>query len=320
MRKIILGIVAVLVVVVIVIFATKQKPAENYVVKIGNIPIMLSKIPLEIAQQKGFFKDEGVTVQVTELASSNLVSDALLRGDIDITPEISILPFITAEVVDQGKAKIFSVTDMSITDTPFDSIIVKSDSKINDLNDLKGKKIGVFPGTTAINVLKLLFKEKGLDSSTIQFVQLPPPQQLAALSAGSIDALHAYEPTVSIALVDNKMKRVYGAVYAEMLNHSPIGAGLLSTKFISEHPSEAKKVVRALNKAYDYIRANDKETRGVAQSIFKFSSEVATAVSLPYFNHSSQIDKGSVNKLLDLFVSGGEIKSKPDLTNAYYQP
>ncbi len=320
MKKIITSIIVAVVIVVAIVLVTKSKPTESYVVKIGNIPIMLSKLPLEIAQQKGFFKDVGITVQVTELASSNLVSDALLRGDVDITPEISILPFITAEIIDQGKAKIFSVTDLAITDAPFDSIIAKSDSKINNLNDLQGKKIGVFPGTTATNILKLLFKEKGLDSSTIQFIQLPPAQQLTALSAGSIDALHAYEPTVSIALVDNKMKRVYGAVYAERLNHSPIGAGLLSTKFISEHPSEAKKVVRALNRAYDYMRTNDKETREIAQSIFKFSPEVSIAVSLPRFNHSSQIDKEVVNKLLDMFVLGGEIKSKPDLTNAFYQP
>ncbi|MFZ2299549.1 MAG: NrtA/SsuA/CpmA family ABC transporter substrate-binding protein [Candidatus Moraniibacteriota bacterium] len=320
MKKIITSTIVAVVIVVAIVLIIKSKPTESYVVKIGNIPIMLSKLPLEIAQQKGFFEDAGITVQVTELASSNLVSDALLRGDVDITPEISILPFITAEIIDQGKAKIFSVTDLAITDVPFDSIIVKSDSRINDINDLKGKKIGVFPGTTAINTLKLLFEAKGVDSSTIQFIQLPPAQQLTALSAGSIDALHAYEPTVSIALVDNKMKRVYGAVYAEILNHSPIGAGLLSTKFINEHPGQAKKVVQALNKAYDYIRTNDKEAREIAQSMFKFSPEVSAAVSLPYFDHSNQIDKGSVNKLLDMFVLGEEIKSKPDLTNAFYQP
>jgi len=318
MKKIIIGGIVVLIIISVAVFAVKSKPTESYVVKIGNIPIMLSKLPLEIALQKGFFEDAGVVVQVTQLASSNLVSDALLRGDLDITPEISILPFINAEAVDPGKLKIFSVTDLTI-DIPFDSMIVKSDSSINSIVDLKGKKIGVFPGTTATNMLKIFFKEKGIDVSGIQFVQLPPPEQLVALSAGSIDALHAYEPTVSIALADGSMKKIYGSVFAELVNHSPIGAGFLTTKFVNEHPREAKKVVTALNRAYDYIRTNEKDTREIAAGLFKFTPQVSAVVSLPYFNHSNQIDKGTMTTLLDLFVRGGEIKSKPDLTNAYYQ-
>ncbi len=319
MKKTIWGIVVVIVVVLIVIFSMRKKPASDYVVKIGNIPIMPSKLPLEIALQKGFFKDAGVTVQTTELASANLVADALIRGDVDVTPEISLIPFLTSDLIDPGKMKIFSVTDLT-TDKPFDSIIVKADSSIKSIDDLKGKKIGAFSGTTATNMLKLFFKTKNIDSSTIQFIQLPPSQQLAALSAGSIDALFAYEPTVSTGLVSNKMRKVYGSVYAELVEHNPLGAGLLTTKFITEHPQEAQKVVAALNRAYDYIRTNEKETREITASIFKFSPEVTNAVSLCYTNHSDQMDKGTVDKLVNLFVSSGELKSKPDLTNAYYQP
>jgi ABC-type nitrate/sulfonate/bicarbonate transport system substrate-binding protein len=318
MKKNIWGIVAVLILVVIVVFATKSKPAESYVVKIGNLPIMLSKLPLEIAKQKGFFKDVGLTIQTTELASSNLLNDALIRGDVDVTPEVSVLPFINAEAIDPGKLKIFSLTDFT-PDVPFDSIVVKSDSNIKTVADLKGKKIGVFPGTTAINMLKIFFKEKGVDTSRMQFVQLPPAEHLSALSVGSIDALHAYEPTVSIALTGGKMRKIYSSVYAEQVNHSPIGGGFLTTKFINAHPEEAKKVVEALNRAYDYIATNDKETREIAQSLFKFTPQVSAVVSISQYNHSSQINKGAMTKLLDLFVTGGEIKSKPDLTNAYYQ-
>jgi ABC-type nitrate/sulfonate/bicarbonate transport system substrate-binding protein len=184
---------------------------------------------------------------------------------------------------------------------------------------LKGKKIGVFSGTTATSMLRLFFKDKGIDSSTMQFVQLPPPQQLTALSAGSIDALFAYEPTVTIGLTSG-MRKIYGSVYAEQVNHNPLGGGLLTARFISEHPAEAKKVVDALDRANDYIRTNDKETRDIAAALFKFSPEVASSVSLSYANHTTQIDKAVVNQLVDLFVSAGELKSKPDLANAYYQP
>ncbi len=318
MKKNILWVMLLLIITVGVIFIAKSEPTNDYVVKIGVLPTMASELTLEIALQKGFFKEAGVNVQVTELATSNLIIDALIRGDIDVTSGISIIPFVHAEIVDPGKLKIFAITAHT-NNAPFDSIIVKSDSGIESINDLNGKKIGVFPGTTATNMLKIFFKEKGIDTSGIQFVQLPPPAQLAALSAGSIDVLYAYEPTVSIALSDSSTEKIYGSVFAEMVNYSPIGASFLTTKFINEYPSEAEEVVIAINKAYDYIRTNDKETREIAQSLFQFTPQVTTVVSLTYLNHSSQIDKGTVTKLLDLFVTEGEIKSRPDLANAYYQ-
>jgi ABC-type nitrate/sulfonate/bicarbonate transport system substrate-binding protein len=319
MKKIVWSIVLVLMGIIVIAFAVNSsKLDEDYVVKIGNIPIIPSKLPLEIAIRKGFFDKVGIKIQVTELQSSNLVSDALVRGDVDITPEISLLPFVTAELVDPGKMKIFSVTDLT-TEAPFDSILVKSDSKIASIKDLEGKKIGVFPGSTATNILKLLFKKNGIDYSLIQFIQLPPAQHLTVLSVGSIDALHAYEPIVTIGIIEGSAKKIFGSVYADQLNHNPLGAGLLSAKFLNEHPREAKKAIEAINMANDFMRTNDKETREIAKEIFKFSPEVADAVSIPYYNHSDKIDKNIVEQLVDLFVAGGEIKSKPDLTNLYYR-
>lgn len=311
-------IVTFLVIVVVVIFVTKSKPAEDYVIKIANISAISSKLPLEIAQQKGFFKDVGINVKTIELSSSNLVSDALIRGDIDITPEISIVPYLTSDVVDPGKMKLFSVTDFT-ADAPFDSILVKSDSPIKSITDLKNKKIGVFPGTTATNMLKLFLKDNGIDVASIRFVQLAPAEQLVALSVGSIDALNTFEPNIAIALADGKVRKIFGSVYAKQLNHSPIGVGILSTSFVNLHPKEAYKVVQALNRAYDYIRTNEEGSRTLMASVYNFNSTIAAKVSLPYLNHSNKIDKDVVNKFVDLLVSAGELKFKPDLTNAYYQ-
>jgi len=69
-----------------------------------------------------------------------------------------------------------------------------------DLEDLEGKKIGVFPGSTATNLLKKFLSDNNIDISKIEFIQIVPPNQLPALYGGSIDVLHAYEPTTAIAL------------------------------------------------------------------------------------------------------------------------
>lgn len=312
----IIGIVAVLALVAVWI-GSSNKPSD-YVVKIGYLPITASQLPLEIAQQKKFFEDQGITVQATQLQTSNQIVDALARGDIDLTPEISILPYLNAEMVDPGKMKIIALTDIT-SDVPFDSLLVKENSTIKTLEDLKGKKIGVFPGTSASNMFKLFLKEKGIDSSTIQFVQLPPPQHLTALTAGSIDALFTYEPTISIALTSGGIRKIYGSVYSEQLEHSPLGVALVSTQFVNNHPREAKKAVNAFDRAFDYLHTNDKDVRDMTKTLFKLDQKVVDVLGMTYFRNSQQIDKTLVAKLLDILVASGEFTSKPDLTNAYYK-
>ncbi len=316
MKKTLFIFIAIVALVLIVVFLQKSK--QQYVVRVANLPIIASKLSLAVAEQKGFFEQEGVLVEIIELASSNLVSDGLLRGDIDITSEISLIPFLNANNIDPGKIQIFSVTDLT-ANAPFDSILVKANSLINDVNGLAGKKIGVFAGTTATNMLKLFLQQKGIDSSEIQFIQLPAGEQLPALAAGSIDALFAYEPTVSVALADGNVRKIFGSVYADQLDHNPIGGGLVNAQFVQDHPREAEKVIRALNRAYDFMRTNEAESREIAMAVFKFNPAVAETVALPYFRHSSAIDKNTVNDFLNLLVTAGELKSKPDLANAFYR-
>ena len=65
---------------------------------------------------------------------------------------------------------------------------------------MEGRKIGVFPGSTATNLLKKFLSDNNIDISKIEFIQIVPPNQLPTLYEGSIDVLHAYEPTTAIAL------------------------------------------------------------------------------------------------------------------------
>lgn len=318
MKKIIAIIIIILVIAVIALISTKEEKNE-YVVKVGHLQIMASKLPFEIAKQKGFFEEEGIKIEATELQSSNLLLDALIRGDVDVTPEISLFPYMSAELVDPGKMKIFSVTDAT-KDAPFDSIMVKSDSSIKTINDLPGKKLGVSPGTTATAMMKLFLKGKGVDTSTIEFIQLAPTAQLTGLSSGAIDALFTYEPVIAIATKSQNMRVIFGSVFAEIVDHNPLGGGLITTKFASEHPEEAKKVVVAINKSYDFIKNNPDETRKIMAEVFNINNpDVIQAVSLTQFDYLENIDLQVMNQFLDSILAAGEIKSKPDLSNAFYK-
>lgn len=291
---------------------------ETNTVRIGHLPILAS-LPLYVAQENQYFEAEGINVEVVQLQSSNQLVDALVRGDIDLVVESSAVPVLIVETIDPNKIEIFSVSDIT-PQTPFDSIIVQEDSNLENLKDLEGKKIGVFPGSTATNLLKAYLEDNEVDTSKIEFVKIIPPNQLPALYGGSIDALHAYEPTLTIAIESNHAKKLYGSVYAEQLNHNPQGVALVSSDFIKKNPEFAEKVINSFDKATDFMKTNDEETREIITKYIKVNEDVAEKTVLLYMSRSDEIDEEVLQDYADMLYRLGELETKVKVSDLIYQP
>lgn len=291
---------------------------EEATVRIGHLPILAS-LPLYIAQENKYFEDRGINVEVVQLQSSNQLVDALVRGDIDIVVESSAVPVLIVETIDSDEIKIFSVSDIT-PETPFDSIIVRDDSTLNNLKDLEGKKIGVFPGSTATNLLKAYLEDNGVDTRNIEFIRIIPPNQLSALYVGSIDALHAYEPTISIAIESDNARKLYGSVYAEQLNHNPQGVALVSTDFINKNPELAKRVISAFNEASDFMKDEEESVRNIITKYIKVDEDVAKNTFLLYMSRSDEINEDILQDYADMLFKFGELEEKVDVSDLIYRP
>lgn len=287
-------------------------------VKIGYLPILAS-LPLYVAQENQYFETGGISIEFVQLQSSNQLVDALVRGDIDIVVESSAVPVLIVESIDPNKIKIFSVSDIT-SQTPFDSIIVQKDSTLESLKDLEGKKIGVFPGSTATNLLKAYLEDSGIDTKNIEFVKIIPPNQLPALYEGSIDALHAYEPTTTIAIESNNAKKLYGSIYAKQLNHNLQGVALISSDFVRENPELAEKVINSFDKASDFMKTNDKETREIITKYVKVNEDVAENTVLLYMGRSDEINEDILQDYADMLFKLGELETKVDVSDLIYRP
>ena len=312
--------IVVLAIVVIVggyfVFRNSSK-IEDHVVKIGYLPTLGSAM-YDVAKENQYFEKEGIKYEMTPIQTSNQILEALVRGDIDVSPVLSIIPILASEEVSSRKVEVFSISDYSL-DRPFDKIIVKKGSSIQSIKDLAGKKIGVFPGSTAMNLLKKYFSDNNVDISKIEFIQITPPTQLAALYSGSIDALHSYEPNTTIALESDNAREIFGSVFATQLNHSPLGVGAISKDFVSKYPNLAKKVVGVFDKANGEIQNNPDGVRPIIAKAFKLDQNVASKVVLVHYSKSTNIDKNIFEQYLSVLLSAGEIKSKPDISNLFFE-
>jgi ABC-type nitrate/sulfonate/bicarbonate transport system substrate-binding protein len=235
----------------------------------------------------------------------------------EYAPESSAVPVLAVELQSPGKMKVFSVSEIT-KETPFDAILVKGSSGIKGLPDLAGKKIGVYPGSTAATLLRKYLSEKGIDVSRITFVPMPPQNHLAALREGSVDAVHAYEPTTAIALATGSVRKLYGSVYADMLSPNPQGVAAVSADFLKTHPQEAAKVIRALEHAMLFTKEHDSETRQILIKRMKLSEDAANRVVFLYMLPHTQINISVLQQYADMLTQLGELKGQVRVDTLVY--
>jgi NitT/TauT family transport system substrate-binding protein len=317
----IITLVSIIVILIIASFLWFIKPQENKsqkpTFKLGYQNVIQS-LPIFLAQEKGWLDNPNWKIELVKMESSNQVNDALLSNQIDLTSQMSIYPPLLTQINNPNKTQIFATSDLT-SDNPFDSIVTKSNSKIQNLSDLSGKKIGVFPGVTATNQLKALFKKQNIDFSKNEFVQLAPNLQLQALANGSIEAMHLYEPIVTTALQSTDYKKIFGSVYAEVFDHSPAAVWVLSTKAKESHPQEIKEITQMLQKSYNYTKSNELESRKIAQKAFSLDEKVAQKVPLGQTVFNDQIDPNRVQGYADLLFEFGELKQKVETKDMIYK-
>ena len=227
------------------------------------------------------------------------------------------MPAFIVETIDPGKMEIFSVSELPKEDQPFDSIIAKMGSAINNITDLEGKKIGVFPGSTATNLLEKYLISKGVDISGVGFIPITPPNQLPALYEGSIDAIHSYEPITTIAIESGDFKRIHKSVYAEQLNNNQ-GVALVSRSFIETRPEIASRAIAALNMAFDFSRQEEQQSRVLLVKYMKLDSAVAENVVLAHMLRHDEIDSTAMQDYADRLYYLGELESRVNVSSMFY--
>lgn len=277
-------------------------------VRVGYPPIVAS-LPFAIAQDQGLFSTNDVTVEATVFVNSNDMLNSLVAKQIDLLPAVSLIPIIQLEIQYPGIVRLFSHSRMR-PEKAFDSIIVKDNASIHALSDLQGKKIGVFPGTSASNLLKAFLKKHGVSSDNVTLVQLAPPAQLSALQSGAVDALFTYEPVTTTALKAGAYRSIFGSVYADLLNPCPVGTSVISRNFERKYPEAAKSVIQALDQATLVQRNQPAKARPLIEKLTKTPADIAAAVNVVDITLSDENDAPTLQRFIDLLFEIGEIPER----------
>jgi ABC-type nitrate/sulfonate/bicarbonate transport system substrate-binding protein len=146
--------------------------------------------PHMVAMSKGWFKDAGFTEVTTKTFTGGAAAgEALVAGEIQLWTPGNLPPISMAH---NGVPIV--VLGTNAIATAAEKFVVRKDANVKAPEDLYKIKIGLVQGSTASADLHYLAKHYNLDEKKLTVVNMPPPEQLAALNSNNIQGLLCWEP------------------------------------------------------------------------------------------------------------------------------
>ncbi len=221
-------------------------------------------LPLFVAVHRGFFKDEGIDIELPRLIPA-MAQNALMSGDV----QYHGLADSGLRLAARGapiKAIFYGA------DRPMYYLVAQKE--IRSVAELKGKRVGVsqFGGTSDLSA-RLALKHFGVEPERdALIIQIGSEgTRMAALRAGSVAAIIVPVPAVVLLRRDGFNEISFVGDVVEFASN-----GYTTTdQRIKENPQEVKKILRAMYRGLRFAKENPEGTIGVIQKEWKVEPEVA---------------------------------------------
>ncbi|HEV7961120.1 MAG TPA: ABC transporter substrate-binding protein [Actinoplanes sp.] len=248
MKKLLYAVAAVLLLAGCADTSTGTAGAKATTVRLG-FSAWPGWFPWQVAQEKGLFAKNGVTVDLKYFESYSDSLTALSTGNLDANSQT--LNDTLSSVSGGAKQTVVLVNDNS---TGNDEIIARPG--INSIADLKGKKVAAEQGTVDHYLLLLALQKAGLTEKDVQFTPLLTDAAAAAFVAGKVDAVGVFAPftTTALGLKGSKAIATSKDFPGAIPDHLVFGAD-----FVKNHPTEVQAMVQTWFDTTAWIKANPVE-------------------------------------------------------------
>ena len=314
MKKILVIIIIVAVIIAgAVIYSMNNKTNDNDLKKISVNEVARSVFyaPQYVAINNGFFKKEGLEIELTTGQGADKVMTAVLAGQSDIGfagPEASIY------VYNEGKedyAEVFA--QMTKRDGSF--LVSKTDTDNFSWNDLKGKT--VIPGRKGgvpYMTFEYVLKQNGIDPETdvnlddsIKFDLMA-----GAFAGGDAEYVTLFEPTAS--MTEEAGKGYVVASVGEASGEIPYTAYFAKKSYIEENKDVIQGFTNAIYKGQQWVKQHSaKEIAEVIQDFFPdtdldmLTKSIQSYMDIDAWNDIPVLKEEAFNRLQTVMKEAGEL-------------
>lgn len=319
-KKIIAAVIAaVLVVVIIVAVMISKKANQNQekdikTIKLNEVTRSVFYAPQYAAITQGFFKEEGIELEITTGQGADNVMTSILAGQSDIGlcgPEASIY------VYNEGKEDYVQVC-AQLTKRDGSFLVSKNPTQNFSWSDLKGKT--VIPGRKGgvpYMTLEYVLKQNGINPQTdlnlddsIKFDLMA-----GAFTGGNAEYVTLFEPTAS--MTQDAGKGYIVASVGKAAGEVPYTAYCAKKSYIEKNQDIIEGFTRATYKGQQWVKTHSaKEVAEAVQSFFPATSleslekSVQSYKDIDAWNETPVLKKEAFDKLQLIMTEAGELKQQ----------
>ena len=262
MKRTMFVLVAVVMIMATVMVAgcgSGEKPAERVSIAVCEEYSTL----VWIAQDQGYFADNGLNVAIRDYKSGKQACDALLAGEVSIATSADFV--LVSNSFDYQDLRTFGV----INTVDNIELVARKDHGISQPDDLKGKKIGVTLKSTAEFFLGSFLIFNKLSTNDVEFIDLNPNEIIEAIVKGDIDAAFTWQPNISrikSTLRDNAISwpGQCGQPYYFLL--------ITRESWITEHAKTAERFIKAITQAEEYTDEYNNDAKNLIKQRYGYES------------------------------------------------
>jgi NitT/TauT family transport system substrate-binding protein len=262
---------------------------------VGGKPLFYY-LPLTIAERNGYFKAEGLDVEILDFPGGARALQALIGGSVDV-----VSGAFEHTITQQAKGQ--NIEALFLQGKYAGIVLGMSKEKAAAYKgpaDLKGMKIGVTaPGSSTNMFINILLAKAGLKPDAAAYVGVGATAgAVAIMKKGEIDAISNLDPVISmleadgtiVPVIDTRtakgMSDVYGGAYAAGSIYVPV-------EFAKKNPNTAQAIVNAMMRALRFIQTSTPD-------------QIVDAVPKEYYQDRA-LYKAALQKNLDGFKHDGAV-------------
>jgi len=243
--------------------------------------------PVMVADELGYFRDEGLTVAWRFEDDRSIVMAAMARGDIDVdmrtigehqgTPRDASTPGI-----------IIGTIDVSLGG---DGVVV--DQTIDSAAELKGKVFASEPNVPARLLIQVVLKKEGLTLADVKLREVATADSITVFSDPTVMGLATYEPYLSQLL---KLTSRPGAkILVSSKDYPGIITDIITARndALAANPEKFRKFLRGIYRAIDLYKKDPQKFLEIAAPSFSMSPEELKGVidsGLVYTSYEDALD------------------------------
>jgi NitT/TauT family transport system substrate-binding protein len=274
--------------------STATDPGKTETVRLTEVIRSIFYAPQYVAIEKGYFRDQGLDVQLDTAWGGDKATTRLLAGQDDI----ALVGAETTIFVQQQGSPDAIVSFAQATQRDGSFLVARQNAASFDWSQLKGKSLlGSRAGSMPEMVSEYVQKQHGIkpftDNQIIQNISFD--NQAAAFASGTGDFFQAFEPAASLLEKQGQGRVV--ASFGQDSGKLPYTVFMAKSSYLKSHPETVQKFTNAVQKSHDFLHSA--KPQEIADVIKPYFTDVDNDILVRVVERYQQADAWPTDAVID---------------------